>query len=295
MIEIDESRCNACGLCLNVCPRHILEPSGDSVKVSDPGLCFFCGHCKAVCPTDAYRFTHLNEAEYLPVLKPAEIPSADVFSRFLRSRRSLRNYKNKPVEIEKLQMIIEAGRFAPTGGNRQGSQFIVVNKRKNLDEVISLTLKALLEQGKRIREAQERQRTSGEAIPAAYAAQLAYPVIWERMARKWQEGEDQLFFHAPALILIHVKKGSTPDADVDSGLAGMQMALMAEVLGLGTCYNGFLIHSIENSPELKGALQIPQDHQAHLAFTLGYPKIKFLRVVARNPARVKWIGDSPHQ
>jgi nitroreductase/NAD-dependent dihydropyrimidine dehydrogenase PreA subunit len=293
MITIDENRCNQCGLCVNVCVRHILELGENSVRISDPGLCFSCGHCKAICPSDAPCLANLKEGEFETALKATEIPPADVFFRFLRGRRSLRNYKNKAVEIEKLQKIIEAGRFAPTGGNRQACQFIVVNKKENLDKVVSLTIRATLEQGARIREAQERQRRLGEPLTEKYASQLAYPVIWERIARKWQEGEDQLFFHAPALIVIHVKRGSTPDAEVDSALAGMQMALMAEVLGLGTCFNGFLIHSIENSPELKESLKIPKDHLAHLAFTVGYPDVQFLRLVARNPAQVKWIGDSP--
>ena len=44
----------------------------------------------------------------------------------LTSRRSCRAYTDKQVEPEKLEQIIEAGRFAPTGGGRQPVHFVVV-------------------------------------------------------------------------------------------------------------------------------------------------------------------------
>ena len=116
--------------------------------------------------------------------------------------------------------------------------------------------------------------------------------MWERMGREWEEGVDRLLYHAPALVVIHVKKGAATTSEMDTGLAAMQMVLMAETLGLGTCFIGFLIFAFDNSNELKKALKIPADHQAHIAFTVGYPDVKFLRLVGRKPARVTWMGDS---
>jgi len=195
------------------------------------------------------------------------------------------------VEVEKLKMILEAGRFAPTGGNRQGCEYVVVRGRKILDRVATLTLRVLDEEGRRIQEAIERQRRMNEPVPPEYLARQLYPAVWDRMARKWKEGEDQLFHHAPVLFLIHLKKGLTSTPEVDSGLASMQMVLMAETLGLGTCFIGFLISGLEKSGELREALQIPDDHQVPVSFVVGYPNVKFRRLVARNPARVKWLGD----
>ncbi len=44
----------------------------------------------------------------------------------IRTRRSIRSYRNKPVEEEKLQQILEAGRLAPSSANRQEWRFVVV-------------------------------------------------------------------------------------------------------------------------------------------------------------------------
>jgi nitroreductase len=71
----------------------------------------------------------------------------------------------------------------------------------------------------------------------------------------------------------------------------MQMTLMAETMGLGTCLNGFLVTALKRSEALREVLNIPDDYQVHATFTVGYPDVEFLRVVARNPVRVEWLGD----
>ena len=48
----------------------------------------------------------------------------------IRTRRSIRKFRPKPIPDEKLKMILEAGRLAPSAGNRQPWLFVVV---KNLE------------------------------------------------------------------------------------------------------------------------------------------------------------------
>jgi nitroreductase len=50
-------------------------------------------------------------------------------------RKSIRSYENKPVPEDKLNIVLEAARMAPSGANRQPWKFIVVRdneKRKQL-------------------------------------------------------------------------------------------------------------------------------------------------------------------
>ena len=55
------------------------------------------------------------------------------FLELIKKRYSVRSYKPDPVEKEKLEMILEAARLAPTAANRQPISFIVVRTegRKN--------------------------------------------------------------------------------------------------------------------------------------------------------------------
>ncbi len=53
----------------------------------------------------------------------------------LFSRRSIRKYKDKPVEDEKIDMILKAGMAAPSAGNQQPWHFIVIKDRALLDKI----------------------------------------------------------------------------------------------------------------------------------------------------------------
>jgi nitroreductase len=267
-----------------------LQKGETSVEILDPAMCLYCGHCKAVCPADAFRFSEGND-QFLAVPNQKEIPSAAVFSGFLRRRRSLRVYQKRPVEKAKLKMLIEAGRYAPTGSNRQACEYVVVSGRNALDQACTLAIKNLQKQGKEIQEVIEQCRRLKKPLPEELISRETLPPVWERIAGKWKEGVDQLLHHAPALIIVHMKKGVATTPEIDAAIASTQMVLLAETLGLGTCYIGFLIWAIENSEELKKFLGVPEDSKAVVSFTVGYPNVEFLRFVARNPAKVNWVGE----
>ncbi len=58
----------------------------------------------------------------------------------IRKRCSVRSYLDKPIEEEKLNLVLEAARLAPSAGNRQESRFVVVRdkeKRQRLAEAAS--------------------------------------------------------------------------------------------------------------------------------------------------------------
>ena len=55
----------------------------------------------------------------------------------IRTRRSIRKYKDKPVEWDKVAQILDAGRLAPSAGNIQNWKFVVARNdsvRKKLAE-----------------------------------------------------------------------------------------------------------------------------------------------------------------
>ena len=54
---------------------------------------------------------------------------------FLKGRRSIRNFQDKSVTDEHIEMILEAGRWAPSGSNRQPWEFIVVKNREILKKI----------------------------------------------------------------------------------------------------------------------------------------------------------------
>jgi nitroreductase/NAD-dependent dihydropyrimidine dehydrogenase PreA subunit len=290
MVRVNENLCTLCGTCIPVCVRGIIRKGERSVEITDPATCLSCGHCKAVCPVDAFQFPEGND-QFLTVPMRKEMPSAAVFYRLLRRRRSLRVYQDRPVERAKLKMLIEAGRYAPTGSNRQACEFVVVSGRKALGRICNLAILELQRQGSEIQEAINQHNRLKKPLPEELAFRQILPSVWERMAQRWKEGGDQLFYHAPAVILVHMKKNIASTPEIDAAIASTQMVLLAETLGLGTCYNGFLIRAVESSGDLKKISGVPPENRALVAFTVGYPGIEFRRFVARNPAKVTWLGE----
>ena len=57
---------------------------------------------------------------------------------FIKSRRSTRKYQDRAVEPEKIAQIIEAGCYAPSGGNNQTWHFTVIQDKALLARLAEL-------------------------------------------------------------------------------------------------------------------------------------------------------------
>ncbi|SET00298.1 Nitroreductase [Natronincola peptidivorans] len=51
------------------------------------------------------------------------------------TRRSIRRYKDQPVESEKIQQILRAAMYAPSAGNEKPWHFVIVRDRSKLNEI----------------------------------------------------------------------------------------------------------------------------------------------------------------
>ncbi len=50
---IDRTKCDGCGLCVNVCTCNVLILVDQIVTVTETELCDWCADCEAVCITGA--------------------------------------------------------------------------------------------------------------------------------------------------------------------------------------------------------------------------------------------------
>ena len=62
------------------------------------------------------------------------------FMEISKQRHTVRKYAQKPVEQEKIEKILEAGRWAPTAVNAQPQRILVMDTQENLDKVKELLL-----------------------------------------------------------------------------------------------------------------------------------------------------------
>lgn len=81
-------------------------------------------------------------------MKVSEMIDPKRFLDFLKDRRTIRCFKDEMISDEEIQMILEAGQWAPSASNRQAWKFIVV---KNKEMIKKLSETAIY--GKFVREA----------------------------------------------------------------------------------------------------------------------------------------------
>lgn len=60
--------------------------------------------------------------------------NADIF-KILKSRRSIRRFKQTPIEADLLMDIVDAGRLAPSAANLQPIAYVIVNDKKLCSEI----------------------------------------------------------------------------------------------------------------------------------------------------------------
>ena len=56
----------------------------------------------------------------------------------IQKRRSIRVYDDRQIEDERLNSIIESGRYAPSGGNSQSTRFLVIQNKSVLNKLEEL-------------------------------------------------------------------------------------------------------------------------------------------------------------
>ena len=114
-IFIDNKKCKKDDLCVKICPSGLIVrdfPDGFPImKVDNDDLCMSCGHCVAICPHGALNHSDVDLAKCPSAIKDLNI-NIDQTTQFLRSRRSVRYFKTKPVDKHIIEQLIQIGRYA---------------------------------------------------------------------------------------------------------------------------------------------------------------------------------------
>lgn len=153
----------------------------------------------------------------------------------IMARRSVRKYKDTPVERCKLRRIVECGINAPSGMNKQPWQVRVVDSADYIDGLTAVFRKA-------------NPRMAADA------------------------SFKNMFRNAPAVIFI--ASPSDGSGQIDCGLLGENIILAAQSMGLGTCCLGgpiaFMKTNAEAVPYVE-CLNLPEGYTLLYAIAVGYP------------------------
>lgn len=167
----------------------------------------------------------------------------------IKTRRSTRKFKARPVEMEKLQQIVEAGRFGPTGGNAQSNHFFVISNATAL-----MMLK--------------------DMVQTAFAKMELRDDLYKSLKNSImlsQKGNYSFSYNAPVLIVVANKKDYGNNmADVACAVENMMLA--ANELDLGSCYINQL-KWLNEEPSIRGylgTLGLKDDERVYASVAIGY-------------------------
>ena len=151
----------------------------------------------------------------------------------IKQRKSVREFLDRPVEREKIEMCLEAARLAPSESNSQPWRFIVVDDKELKDKLCDAAFGGLY-----------FINTFCKTAPVIVV------VISEKSKFLARIGG---MFRGVKFYLI------------DIGITCEHFVLEAEELGLGTCWIGWF-----NEKGVKSVLNIPQSKKIDIIIALGY-------------------------
>lgn len=171
----------------------------------------------------------------------------------IKSRRSTRIYKDTPVEQEKLAQIIEAGRYAPSGGNSQSTHFIVVSNKMILDKLAEIV---------------QQEFAKMEITPGLYKSLV-------NSITQSKRGNYVFHYNSPVLIITANQKDYGNNI-ADCSCALENMMLMANALDLGSCWINQLKWLNENDVivECMKELGMEDGERVYGALAVGYADTK---------------------
>jgi nitroreductase len=194
--------------------------------------------------------------------------SSEQCEHFLRSRRSIRVYKDEAVPRNQLARLIEVARYAPSGHNSQCAEWLVLDNKDELRKLSGIVA--------------EWMRWMIGNMP-----ELALALHMDMTLKRWEEGNDVILRDAPVVVITHAEEQNRT-APSTCIIALTYLELAATSAGLGCCWAGYFNAAATVFPPMKEALSLPSGHQCFGSMMVGYPKFSYHRLPTRKPPPISW-------
>lgn len=268
---VEPERCSRDGICQAVCPKALIAIGADGLPFlpeDKASRCNLCGQCVAFCPEDAVSLASFA-GQTVEALDPALVVGPAQALQFLKGRRSVRTFTEAPVPTATIQALLAAARMAPSGGNNQIVEWIVVERPGAVGEIARL-----------IAEWFDTACRTDPVLSKRYAI--------DSILARFRAGTDVILRGAPHLVAA-VTPAKAVWGAVDSAIALTTFNLAADAHGVGCCWAGYFIRAAAASEALRTHLGVGPDMAVQGAMVFGNAKYRSYRVPCRNKQVVRWM------
>jgi len=292
-ITINAQTCKVCGTCAEVCPNRIMykveSPRAMNYYAARMKLCTKCGQCMAVCPTASINVDGLSyEKDFAPL--PESGPFEDLFNKMIASRRSVRNFKDKPVPRELLEKIANAITYSPPSFPPHKTEITIVQDTSVIRQALPLMIDMYDMLVKMMDNPLIRMLVKKSAGPDQFRTleNHVIPIMKDKLPELKSGAEDTITRRAPAIIIFHADKNSD-NYRTDINIAVTFGILAAHSLGLGATIIELVPAAIDKEKKLRKLFSIPDNNAVVASMIVGYPKYKYQRSIKRSLKSVTWL------
>lgn len=269
MPTIKLEKCIKCLKCVNDCPSDAIDIDEGTIN----NTCIHCGHCVAICPES----TVFPDAESIKKLNSNNFPPAD-FQHLSASIRTCRSYLSKEVDDEILGMLIENMKHYPSASNSRPIEITIIKTRDIIQSLDNQTAQRLIKTLKIITSPFLKPIIGFIAPKIEVSALNDYK---NKFISRQTPESSQVCHHAPVVLLFHAPVSKYGMAGADAYIWSTYTSIYANTLGLGTCFNGFIVKAMDRSKSMRKEFKIPPNHNVYAALLIGHPKVKYTNETGR--------------
>lgn len=277
MPTIKLENCIKCLKCVNDCPSDAIDIEQGTINNS----CIHCGHCVAICPES----TVFPDNDVIKKLHSSSISPADF--QFLSSGiRTCRSFQKREVEDETLNLLIENMKHYPSASNARPVGITIIKTNELIQKLNNQTTQNL------IKTLQIITSPLLKPILQLFAPKFDFSRFnnyKKQFITRQTPESSQVCHHAPVVMIFHAPVMKFGMADADSYIWSAYTSIYANTLGLGTCFNGFIVSAMERSKSMRQEFKIPASHNVYAVLLIGHPKVKYTNEAGRDKPGAKFI------
>ncbi len=293
-VFIDYNKCDGCGQCTDVCKEFSFTIVNQKVVRAEKSFsdCVACGHCMMACPLGviAVEGRSLSPVQMFELPDKSGVTSYKSFLTLLQHRRSTRDFKDKAVEVEKVNQILEAAQTAPMCIPPSGVHVMVLENKQSVHNFavdFSNYLTAI------------RWKSSNWYLAFTlpflrknrnFHLQGLIQPVFNSYIDNMKKGVNRINYDAPLAMYFY----GSPDSDPSDAIIAATYAMLAgESLGLGTCIIGGIHPYIQKGKKARLFREkqgIKHSSREGLFVVFGYTDVVYNKGVKRSFAEINRIS-----